>query len=159
MERSKKLILLLSIVVATLFFVQSAFAASYTFAFSTWATVQSGSSGNFVYPVQANLWSSGYSATVGTIDGSFGTKTTTAVKAFQTANNLTSDGIVGSVTWSKFDSYCVYTTQTDKVYLNPGSTTYQTNYTARNDGAGNLTVNWYLTYRSNGAIVNSGYVF
>lgn len=36
-----------------------------------------------------------------TADGSFGPKTEAAVKAFQTKNGLTPDGIVGDGTWSK----------------------------------------------------------
>ena len=34
-----------------------------------------------------------------TIDGKFGSKTEASVKAFQKANNLTADGIVGKNTW------------------------------------------------------------
>ena len=34
-----------------------------------------------------------------TIDGAFGTNTAYAVKAYQTANKLTADGIVGALTW------------------------------------------------------------
>ena len=36
-----------------------------------------------------------------TVDGTFGPKTEEAVKAFQTLNFLTSDGIIGPVTWDK----------------------------------------------------------
>lgn len=36
-----------------------------------------------------------------TADGAFGSGTETAVKSFQTANGLTSDGIVGAATWEK----------------------------------------------------------
>jgi len=36
----------------------------------------------------------------GPIDGNFGTSTANAVRAFQTANNLTADGVVGRNTWS-----------------------------------------------------------
>ena len=41
----------------------------------------------------------GYST--GGIDGIFGSQTLNAVKAFQRANNLSSDGIVGCGTWRK----------------------------------------------------------
>jgi lysozyme len=36
-----------------------------------------------------------------TVDGVFGEKTETAVKEYQTANDLTADGIAGTKTWSK----------------------------------------------------------
>lgn len=35
------------------------------------------------------------------VDGNFGTRTQTAVKAFQKNNGLTADGIVGKATWNK----------------------------------------------------------
>ncbi|CAL6082537.1 Chitinase [Hexamita inflata] len=38
------------------------------------------------------------------IDGSFGPGTTKAVKLYQTARSVTSDGIVGSVTWGKIQT-------------------------------------------------------
>jgi peptidoglycan hydrolase-like protein with peptidoglycan-binding domain len=34
-------------------------------------------------------------------DGDFGPKSTAALKAWQTANGLTADGVVGPVTWKK----------------------------------------------------------
>ncbi|MFA5272140.1 MAG: peptidoglycan-binding domain-containing protein [Candidatus Omnitrophota bacterium] len=42
---------------------------------------------------------------VGTIDGKIGRKTKEAIKEFQKANKLKSDGVVGKQTWSKLQKY------------------------------------------------------
>ena len=55
-----------------------------------------GSRGNFVESLQFLLYQQGYNLT---IDGIFGSGTQNAVTAFQTANGLTADGIVGPNTW------------------------------------------------------------
>lgn len=52
--------------------------------------------GDDVLALQTYLNTKGYD--VGTLDGVLGTKTRTAVIAFQTANNLTPDGLVGAKT-------------------------------------------------------------
>ena len=65
-------------------------------------TLQSGSSGEDVKLVQNRLKALGYYS--GTVDGSFGRGTVTALKAFQLTNNLTSDGIAGSGTYAKLFS-------------------------------------------------------
>ena len=65
-------------------------------------TLQSGSSGEDVKLVQNRLKALGYYS--GTVDGSFGSGTVTALKAFQLTNNLTSDGIAGSGTYAKLFS-------------------------------------------------------
>lgn len=62
-----------------------------------WPTVQNGNSGNRVKVVQY-LLNAQNSAGL-TVDGAFGAKTLTAVKAFQTARGLKADGIVGPLTW------------------------------------------------------------
>lgn len=54
-----------------------------------------------VYYVQGLLNEAGYNC--GTPDGKFGSGTRTQVKAFQTANGLTSDGVVGRATLAKLE--------------------------------------------------------
>lgn len=68
----------------------------------TFSTIKKGSSGRLVRYLQFVLKTNGYS--VGSVDGQFGTTTENAVKAFQQANNLTADGIVGPKTWSAINN-------------------------------------------------------
>ena len=63
---------------------------------ANYPTLRSGSQSNFVYLLQYMLTQNGYNISV---DGSFGPNTLNAVTAFQTANGLTADGIVGANTW------------------------------------------------------------
>ncbi|MFD8822160.1 peptidoglycan-binding protein [Streptomyces sp. NPDC059605] len=63
-----------------------------------WPTLRAGGRGTSVTALQHLLNSRGQSLTV---DGSFGPATTAAVKAFQKANRLAVDGIVGAGTWSR----------------------------------------------------------
>jgi lysozyme family protein len=65
---------------------------------ATWPTEQSGDSGENVRTVQYLL--NAHGATL-TVDGAFGAATKAAVKSFQSAHGLTSDGIVGNSTWPK----------------------------------------------------------
>jgi len=65
---------------------------------STYTKVQLGSTDPFVKTVQKLLWSYGYYD--GNWSGVFDSATWNAVKEFQTANNLTADGIVGTRTWA-----------------------------------------------------------
>ncbi|HEU4326523.1 MAG TPA: peptidoglycan-binding protein [Roseiflexaceae bacterium] len=67
-------------------------------AIAAWPLVKIGDNGPNVTTVQYLLRHRGYSLTV---DGAFGSGTETQVKAFQSANSLTADGIVGANTWSK----------------------------------------------------------
>lgn len=62
----------------------------------TWPTQQVGRTGEDVRTVQHLLRVHGHTVTV---DGQFGPATRTAVKAFQSAEGLTDDGIVGDATW------------------------------------------------------------
>ncbi|MFD8775334.1 glycoside hydrolase domain-containing protein [Streptomyces sp. NPDC059916] len=61
-------------------------------------TLQSGSTGTDVKRLQRALIAARGQSLA--IDGDFGAATTSAVKAYQTAQALTSDGIVGNATWS-----------------------------------------------------------
>lgn len=63
---------------------------------SNFPLLRVGSRGNFVELLQFLLYQYGYNLS---IDGVFGNGTRNAVQAFQTANGLTSDGIVGQNTW------------------------------------------------------------
>lgn len=65
----------------------------------TYPTLKKGSKGDEVKTLQTLLNAKGFNC--GTADGVFGAKTVSAVKAFQKANGLTADGIVGNQTWAK----------------------------------------------------------
>ncbi len=65
-------------------------------------TLRVGSRGRFVRYLQFVLKTEGY--VLGSVDGIFGTNTQNAVKAFQQANGLTDDGIVGRNTWYKLNN-------------------------------------------------------
>ena len=59
-------------------------------------TLKPGDTGAQVKRLQRALLQLGY--TVGTVDGDYGTATKTAVEQFQTASNLTADGLFGPAT-------------------------------------------------------------
>ena len=59
--------------------------------------LKQGSSGDAVRSIQQRLAALGYKVSV---DGSFGPGTCAAVKACQTKNGLTGDGVVGPNTWT-----------------------------------------------------------
>ena len=65
------------------------------------ATLKKGSTGAAVKQLQTDLKTLGYD--VGTVDGTYGTKTVTAVKAFQKDHGLTVDGIAGMNTQAAID--------------------------------------------------------
>ena len=64
-------------------------------------TLRKGTEGDLVKELQAKLNALGYDC--GTVDGNYGKKTAAAVKAFQTAQGLTADGICGVKTWAALD--------------------------------------------------------
>ena len=64
--------------------------------------LRKGSAGEQVKALQRMLYALGYSlGSLNPIDGSFGSKTDTAVRDYQKANGLAVDGIVGEQTWRK----------------------------------------------------------
>lgn len=62
-------------------------------------TLREGSRGAYVSYMQSKLES--YLFPVGGIDGVFGTRTLSAVRAFQADQGLTPDGVVGPLTWAE----------------------------------------------------------
>jgi peptidoglycan hydrolase-like protein with peptidoglycan-binding domain len=60
-----------------------------------------GASGEAVRQLQVALKGLGYDP--GAIDGQFGSRTEAAVKAFQRAQGIAVDGIVGDITWLNID--------------------------------------------------------
>ena len=64
--------------------------------------LKKGSNNNQVKTLQRILYALGYDLGDNKpIDGDFGAKTDAAVRKYQTANKLTSDGVVGEKTWTK----------------------------------------------------------
>lgn len=78
------------------------------------STIKYGSSGETVKELQRILVSLGYD--VGTIDGQAGTRTISAVTAFQRDNFLSVDGIVGPQTWQE-----LYSASESGILKNPSS--------------------------------------
>ena len=121
--------------------------------FNGFPTLRQGSTGGYVRALQANLWSAGFQSTVGTIDGSFGSGTTSAARSYQSNAGLTADGVVGSGTWSNMSRYNINETANLFTFHHPGSTTYETNYYATE-----TTMTYTLSYRTGGNI-SSGRVY
>ena len=68
------------------------------------ATLKKGSKGDAVKALQKQLIALGYDVGKKGADGDFGSATLAAVKAFQKANGLKADGVVGESTWAKLDN-------------------------------------------------------
>ena len=66
-------------------------------------TIRKGSKGDAVREMQTKLVKAGCALPRYGIDGNCGAETVEALKAFQTANSLTPDGICGPLTWAKLD--------------------------------------------------------
>lgn len=67
-------------------------------------TIRRGSKGDEVALCQSILAQLGYDLGSAGIDGDFGRKTEDAVRAFQQANGLYPDGVVGPLTWSMLEN-------------------------------------------------------
>ena len=65
-------------------------------------TLKKGSKGEIVKAIQIFLNLNGFQC--GSADGIFGTKTQNAVKAWQRANGLVPDGIIGKNSWRVLDN-------------------------------------------------------
>ena len=66
----------------------------------TYPTLRKGSRSSYVKNLQQSLKDVKYDTSV---DGTFGSKTQTMVKQFQSDHNLSPDGIVGRLTWAALD--------------------------------------------------------
>ena len=103
-------------------------------------TLREGDSGSDVKTLQQKLIQMGYLKD--SADGIFGKKTAAAVTAFQKANNLKADGIVGSQTQAKLNSSSTSST----------STTQKSNPTGTVAGKPNASkviyANWYTTVKA-----------
>ena len=79
-------------------------------------TIRKGSSGDDVKYCQQLLMKLGYDLSPYNDDGRFGTKTLNAVLAFQKANGLGVDGVVGPMTWDALTGAKPVTTEPAKTY-------------------------------------------
>ncbi len=66
------------------------------------AMIGNGSAGDEVTALQQGLAGLGFDP--GAVDGVFGAQTEAAAKAFQSANGLDADGVVGPATWAALDA-------------------------------------------------------
>lgn len=96
----KKLLSLALAIVLLLSLTAVAFAAEHNYSYKQWGgrmdTQRNGSNNNQVIGIQRVLQQLGYGLTV---DGAFGSSTTSKVKTYQSNIGQTNDGIVGRYTW------------------------------------------------------------
>ena len=67
----------------------------------TYGTIKKGSKGPVVKYAQTLLMAKGFALPKYGADGDYGSETVNAVKAFQKANGLSADGVIGAKTWAK----------------------------------------------------------
>lgn len=164
--QKKVFMVLFSVILFLMMFItfiseNKASAASYSFRDkSTWAWVGTGysTSGGFVGAVQSDLWASGYSGTVGTVDRTYGSKTNTAVKSFQSKYGLTADGTVGTGTWAKFEEYTYDIDSWTRLYTNPSGGAIEVDYKLHSTGTGS-SFDYYLVNKSTGQTYAQGNIW
>ncbi|MGG3506574.1 peptidoglycan-binding domain-containing protein [Paenibacillus lautus] len=157
----KKLKSILALTVASVALVGTLGITGHAYAdndFTGWPTLRQGNSGGYVRALQANLYAYGFQSTVGSIDGSFGSGTTSAVRSYQTKKGLTSDGVVGSGTWNNMNISVTTEVFNYRFYLWSGdSTTYWVQY--QHPGGNTSSLQYSLMYKSNNQVINSGNVY
>ena len=82
-----------------------------------------GDEGRWVVQMQQDLTRHGFPVAV---DGEFGPVTDAAVKAFQTANDLTADGVVGPLTWAALEAQAATPTSPPASSTSPDTTVVAT---------------------------------
>ena len=92
-------------------------------------TLKIGNRGDAVVLLQERLNALGYNC--GKVDGFFGQKTLEAVKAFQTVNGLTIDGVVGVMTWAKLDDNPIENPIVEYSLNKDGNTKISANFTVK----------------------------
>jgi peptidoglycan hydrolase-like protein with peptidoglycan-binding domain len=118
---------------------------------ATRPTLRRGSRGTAVRTLQNRLKALGYS--VGTVDGIFGAKTDTAVRAFQRKKRLTADGIVGAKTWAAL--YATPTTTTPAPQPAPGPAPTGSTPTLKSGSTGAAVRRLQQALRANGYWLSS----
>ena len=130
----------------------------------TSSSLKKGASGSAVSTVQQRLKELGYLS--GKVDGDFGSGTESAVRAFQAANGLTVDGVVGKRTLDKLNSNNAVTAANAKTTPKPQKTNKPkatakptpkrtAKPTAKPTATPNLTKATYLTIGSSGKNVTT----
>jgi peptidoglycan hydrolase-like protein with peptidoglycan-binding domain len=98
-------------------------------------TLKNGSTGSDVKKLQTYLYNLGYLSSSSEIDGIFGSKTLSAVKAYQKASGLTVDGIVGTNTWSSLSSSGVSGTSAKSSSINNNTDTSSSGSSKNSSGS------------------------
>ena len=110
------------------------------------ASLKRGSKGNDVKELQRKLIELGYMS--GEADGIYGSKTVSAVKAFQKANNLKADGVAGLLTQAALKTGKAAATAAPKATATPAPSAAATQTTVGTPKAANVIyANWYTTVK------------
>ena len=106
---------------------------------STSTTLKSGSTGTAVKQLQQRLKELGYYT--GSVDGSYGAGTVSAVQAFQAANSLSADGVAGSKTQEAIYSY--YAVKKSNSGSSSGSSSSSSSSGSSSSGSSSSSANKY----------------